>query len=109
VARIDSLRSEGITTIVRVCPNLRALDLRGCRNVSRRDFVAAVVERCVAPAAVAGAPPQNPKQDLALRLRNLRRVVASFRWPLPNILNFVEYDPGFFGRKARNYAQGAFS
>jgi hypothetical protein len=105
VARIDSLRGEGIATIVRVCPNLRALDLRGCRHVSKHDFVAAVVEHCVADPVGAEAPPR-PKQDLALRLRKLRRAVASFRWPLPRILNFVQYDPAFFGRKARDYAQG---
>jgi hypothetical protein len=109
VARIDTLRGEGIATIVRLCPNLRALDLRGCRHVSKHDFVAAVVERCVVDPAGAAAgteAPRRPKQELALRLRKLRHVIASFRWPLPRILNFVRYDPAFFGRKARDYAQG---
>jgi hypothetical protein len=98
VARVRTLGDEGIATIVRVCPHLRALDIRGCLGVTTDGFAAAVLE---APCAGAAS-----KQHHALRLRKLRRVVASFRGPPPPALNFVQYHPGLSGRDERVYMLG---
>jgi hypothetical protein len=97
VARVRSLGDDGIATIVRVCPNLRALDIRGCLSVTTDGFAAAVLEAPCAGLA--------PKQQHALRLRKLRRVVASLNWPPPppRALDFIQYHPGLSGREERNY------
>jgi hypothetical protein len=105
VARVCTLRDEGIATIVRVCPNLRALDIRGCRNVTTKGFVAAVLEAPPCAGTVTGSHPR-PNRHQTLRLRKLRRVVASLRWPLPRALNFVQYHPGFYGSDERLYMLG---
>jgi hypothetical protein len=102
VTRVQSLHDDGIATIVRVCPNLRVLDIRGCLGVTTDGFAAAVLE---APCAGKGASdPMTPEQHHALRLRKLRRVVASFNWPPPpRALDFIHYHPGLSGREERNY------
>jgi hypothetical protein len=95
---VCTLDDEGIATIVRVCPQLRALDIRGCLGVTTDGFAAAVL--AVPCAGMA------PKQHHALRMRKLRHVVASFKWPPLRALNVAQYHPGLSGRAERAYMRG---
>jgi hypothetical protein len=103
VARQCGIRKEGLENIVRLFPNLRALDIRGCSQLSLDDFTAVVLEGPPPePAACAVAPSPDaaaggcahPPHHHRLRLRKLRRVVASYLDPLPEALDFVEYECG---------------
>jgi hypothetical protein len=90
VARQNGIRKEGLETIVRLFPNLRALDVRGCFGLNLRDFASAMLE----DRHVAGADLRSHRR---LRLRKLRRVVASYRCRVPKALNFIEYHCGNYG------------
>jgi hypothetical protein len=95
VARQRSLNRDGLQTIVRVCPCIAQLDIRGCFGISLRDFAAVlVVPRAQpAPEQAASTTTRGP-----LRLPNLRRVVASYRRRVPRVLNFITYHCGNYGK-----------
>jgi hypothetical protein len=98
VARQRRLGRAGLQTIVRVCPGLVQLDMRGCFGVSLRDF-AAVLVAPGAPTAQAGqeATATATVRQGTLRLPKLRRVVASYRRRVPRALNFITYHCGNYG------------
>jgi hypothetical protein len=93
VARQKRLDGAGLQTIVRVCPGLMQLDMRGCFGVSLRDFAAALVAPA-APTAQAGPEATSAMRQGTLRLLKLRRVVASYRRGVPQALNFITYHCG---------------
>jgi hypothetical protein len=112
VAHQWGIRKEGLENIVRLFPNLRALDIRGCSLLNLNDFTAVMLkerpppEAAAAPAASASAPNTAPitaadatagdvyppHHQRLLRLRKLRRVAASYLVPMPEALDFVEYE-----------------
>jgi hypothetical protein len=98
VARQGGIRKEGLDHIVRLFPNLRALDVRGCFGLSLNDFAAVMLEtnNTTAPSTVTSTCPRRPYHP-GLRLRKLRRVVASYRRRVPKALNFIEYHCGNYG------------
>jgi hypothetical protein len=99
VARQCGIRKEGLDTIVRLFPNLRTLDVRGCFGLRLSAFAAAMLEDAapsdVVASATTGGPPTR-RVSRRLRLRKLRRVVASYRRRVPKALNFIEYHCGNF-------------
>jgi hypothetical protein len=110
VAHQWGIRKEGLENIVRLFPNLRALDIRGCSLLSLNDFTAVMLKErpppeAAAPAASASAPntatitaadataghvyqPHHQR----VRLRKLRRVAASYLVPMPEAFDFVEHE-----------------
>jgi hypothetical protein len=96
MARQCGICKAGLETIVRLFPNLRALDVRGCFGLSLKDFADAMLE-AVAPTVAATDGPSTRRVSHRLRLRKLRRVVASYRCRVPKALNFIEYHCGNYG------------
>jgi hypothetical protein len=98
VARQKRLGPAGLQTIVRLCPGLVQLDMRGCFGVSLRDFAAVLLAPPGAPTAPAGHEATTTvRQKGTLRLPKLRRVVASYRRRVPRALNFITYHCGNYG------------
>jgi hypothetical protein len=109
VARQGGIQKEGLETIVRLFPNLRALDVRGCFGLSLKDFAASMLEphpldsaacaTTIHDGALAQDSSPTPRRPhhYRLRLRKLRRVVASYRRRVPKALNFIEYHCGNYG------------
>jgi hypothetical protein len=93
VARQKRLDPVGLQTIVRVCPGLVQLDMRGCFGVSLRDFAAVLL----GPAAPTAGHEATATGRGTLRLPKLRRVVASYRRRVPRALNFITYHCGNYG------------
>jgi hypothetical protein len=106
IARQCGIRKLGLRTIVRLFPNLRALDVRGCFGLSLNAFAAAMLE-VTRGGAVAGAATDGPstrRVSRRLRLRKLRRVIASYRRRVPKALNFIEYHCGNYGEFEKRFA-----
>jgi hypothetical protein len=97
VARQALLGRAGLQTIVRVCPGLVQLDMRGCFGVSLRDFAAVLVAPGAPTTAQAGHEATTAMRQGTLRLPKLRRVVASYRRRVPRALNFITYHCGNYG------------
>jgi hypothetical protein len=96
VARQQRLGRAGLQTIVRVCPGLVQLDMRGCFGVSLRDFGAVLLAPAAPTTGQAGHEATATGRG-TLRLPKLRRVVASYRRRVPRALNFITYHCGNYG------------
>jgi hypothetical protein len=84
VARQSGIRQEGLETIVRLFPNLRILDMRGCAMVSCDGLAAALL---VTPSTTTGGAATT--LVVQLRLPKLRQLVTSYtRW-MPKAINEV--------------------
>jgi hypothetical protein len=97
MARQCGICKVGLETIVRLFPNLRALDVRGCFGLSLNDFAGAMLEAVAPTGAVAAGGPSTRRFSQRPRLRKLRRIVASYRRRVPKALNFIEYHCGNYG------------
>jgi hypothetical protein len=96
-ARRCGIRKEGLEAIVRMFPQLRTLDVRGCFGLSLNNFSAVMLESHSTDTAPATATTGVGSRQTRLRLRKLRRVVASYRRRVPKALNFIEYHCGNYG------------